>query len=261
MTDVGSAAQVGIFIEEFRRAVEGRFQVIDSLLDGPAPSSAMPAPSSPPPGSAPTPGHPTVDEAPTLPTPSSSPSGGLAVVQEPTTGISATILNVLVASPGDTADDREVAEDVIREWNSDHAHDLRVILMPQMWETDTYARMGGAGQDQVNVQIADRAEIVIALFRGRLGQPTSNHPSGAAEEIERGIDRGADVHVYVSKEPLPVDIDLKEHERLRHYVADLRSRGLVGSYKSRRDLRRKLRKVLERDVADFLKRSSAARIA
>jgi hypothetical protein len=165
------------------------------------------------------------------------------------------VLNVLIASPGDTEKERKIAEEVIGEWNSDHAQELKVILMPQMWETDTYARMGGGGQEQVNVQIADRSDIVIGLFRARLGQPTQNYASGAVEEIERAIVRGASVHVYVSKTSLSVDeIDPAELTRLRTYTDDLRSRGLIGSYKSPRDLRRKLRKTLEHDVAYFLKR-------
>ncbi|MFF5978620.1 hypothetical protein ACFY78_07140 [Streptomyces olindensis] len=254
MTDVGAAHQVNDFLDGFRSSVSSRVQAIDALLNGNPPSAATLSVTLPPLQPAPSPPvGPSAGSSQAGPSPS---SGEHPSIQEGKTGISATVLNVLIASPGDTEKERKIAEEVIREWNSDHAQELRVILMPQMWESDTYARMGGGGQEQVNIQIADRSDIVIGLFRARLGQATQNYPSGAAEEIERAIARDAPVHVYVSKMPLLVDeINPAELARLRTYTDDLRSRGLLGSYKSSRDLRRKLRKALEHDVAYFLKRS------
>lgn len=241
MIDVSAAHSINAFLAGFRHAVSGRYQVIDALLNGTPPTaqtvSAPPVPLPTPPPSSPAPPDP------------------ITHIKDPATGISATIIKVLVASPGDITKERSIVEEVIKEWNSDHAQNLKVILLAQMWEVDTYPRMGGGAQAQVNIQIADRADIVIALFRGRLGQPTRNYPSGTAEEIERAMLRNVPVHIYTSKQ-LPADVDLGELARLRAYLDNIREQGLIGSYRSGRDLRKKVRKALENDIADFLKGQS-----
>ncbi|MFC9950386.1 hypothetical protein ACFVIN_07575 [Streptomyces prasinus] len=43
-------------------------------------------------------------------------------------------LSVLIASPGDTATDRNVAEDAIRSWNSVHTMRRKIHLPPLRWE-------------------------------------------------------------------------------------------------------------------------------
>ena len=47
---------------------------------------------------------------------------------------SATVVRVLIASPGDTGQARLLLRDVLQEWNSLHAEDSSVMLLPVMWE-------------------------------------------------------------------------------------------------------------------------------
>ena len=44
--------------------------------------------------------------------------------------------NVLIASPGDVAEEREIIRQEVFRWNSMHATETKMILLPIGWETD-----------------------------------------------------------------------------------------------------------------------------
>ena len=105
------------------------------------------------------------------------------------------VLRILIASPGDTKEERDAVERGLHGWNAARAERERVILLPARWETDAVPRLGGSGQSVINDQLVDRADI-IALFDFRLGQATEQAVSGTAEEIQRANAAGKPVHVY-----------------------------------------------------------------
>ena len=47
--------------------------------------------------------------------------------------LEARVFNVFIASPGDAAELRQIALDVILQWNDRHANALCVVLLPKMW--------------------------------------------------------------------------------------------------------------------------------
>jgi hypothetical protein len=105
-----------------------------------------------------------------------------------------TTLAVLIASPGDTTQERKAVEEAILGWNSDRTRAAKVHLLPLRWELDATPELGGGtAQEVINRQFADEADIVIGVFYSRLGQPTADAPSGTAEEIQRAVTRGAPV--------------------------------------------------------------------
>ncbi|MEV7700755.1 hypothetical protein ACFWZZ_31170 [[Kitasatospora] papulosa] len=158
-------------------------------------------------------------------------------------------LSVLIASPGDTADERDTVEDVIRSWNSDHTRQRKVHLLPLRWELGAVPLVGSKdAQEVINDQFADAADIVIAIFKNRLGQATKRAASGTAEEILRARERGAKVHVFFSEQPLPRDFDLDQLAALKAFRTELREHGLTGSYASPDDLKARVRTCLEHDV-------------
>lgn len=164
----------------------------------------------------------------------------------------ARVLAVLIASPGDTADARDVVERTIMSWNRDRARGERVVLLAVRWEVDAVPELGGDGQSVINRQLVDDCDVVVALFYARLGAPTSRASSGTVEEIERARRRGLPVHVYFSEMPLPRGVDPHELNRLNEYRNDLQSQGLLGSYASLDDLSAKVRSALEHDVRQIV---------
>ena len=54
----------------------------------------------------------------------------------------AVVYNVMIASPGDVATERQIARDVIAEWNAVHSSTRRLVLRPVGWETHATPTMG-----------------------------------------------------------------------------------------------------------------------
>jgi hypothetical protein len=175
--------------------------------------------------------------------------GDAAPAADAPAGFEARVLTVLIASPGDTADARDVVEQTILSWNRDRSHTERVVLLPIRWETDAVPEMGADGQSIINRQLVDRADIVVALFHTRVGAPTPRAESGTAEEIDRAVERGAPVHVYFAETAYPYGVDPDELKRLQAFRQTIQDRGLLGRYVSAEDLAAKVRTALEHDVA------------
>lgn len=158
------------------------------------------------------------------------------------------VLRVLIASPGDTTEERDAVERSLHGWNASRAEREQVLLLPARWETDAVPRLGGSGQSVINEQLVDRADIIIALFDSRLGQATEEAVSGTAEEIKRAHEAGKPVHVYFSEEPLPRNVDEKQLTALRRFQASLESQGLLGRYANPEDLGFQVRNAVEHDL-------------
>jgi hypothetical protein len=63
------------------------------------------------------------------------------------------VLKVLIASPGDTAEERDAVERSLHGWNASRAEREQVILLPRRWESDAVPRLGGGGQ---SITVAQR---------------------------------------------------------------------------------------------------------
>lgn len=160
----------------------------------------------------------------------------------------AQVLRVLIASPGDTRDERDAVERALHDWNATRAAREQVVLLPRRWETNAVPVLGGSGQVAINQQLLETADIVIALFDSRLGQATEDAVSGTAEEIQRADAAGKQVHVYFSEEALPRDVDAEQLTALRNFKESLQSKGLLGSYTDPSDLAGQVRNAIEHDL-------------
>lgn len=164
----------------------------------------------------------------------------------------ATVLKMFIASPGDTADAREAVVDALHSWNGARGERERVVLLPRRWESDSVPQMGADPQSLINTQLVDDADIVIALFDSRLGRATPRSVSGTAEEIERAAEAGKPVHVWISDEPLPRDVDTEQLLALRAFIADLEPRGLLGRYANPTDLAYQVRNAIDSDIRQLV---------
>lgn len=158
------------------------------------------------------------------------------------------VLRVLIASPGDTRDERDAVERALHDWNATRAAREEVVLLPRRWETNAIPVLGGSGQGAINKQLLENADVVIALFDSRLGEATKDAVSGTAEEIERADAAGKQVHVYFSEERLPRDVDAAQLVALREFKKALESKGLLGSYADPADLAGQVRNAIEHDL-------------
>ena len=121
----------------------------------------------------------------------------------------ANVINVMIASPSDASQERQIARDVIAEWNTIHAKDKRTVLMPIGWETHSVPDTGDRPQAIINGQLLKDADLLIAMFWTRIGSPTGAARSGTVEEIEEHIRAGKSAMIYFSSAPvLPDSIDM-----------------------------------------------------
>jgi hypothetical protein len=54
----------------------------------------------------------------------------------------AKVLRVLIASPGDVDEERNVIPEIINDWNAMNSVISKVVLMPVKWETHSAPLMG-----------------------------------------------------------------------------------------------------------------------
>jgi hypothetical protein len=150
---------------------------------------------------------------------------------------SSLVYDVLIASPTDVADGRQVLSDVIRDWNSANFGNRGIMLRELRWELDSVPGEGPA-QWNINKQLVDGADILLGLFWTRLGSPTRSGLSGTVEEITRSRARGKQVLLYFSEAPIPWRHDAEQLRLLREYRESLKDELYYWPFSALEELRR-----------------------
>jgi len=163
--------------------------------------------------------------------------------------------NVMISSPSDVTAERDAFSRAVGKWNVLHSKSKDLVLLPIGWDTHSYPVTGKPPQQAINEQVVEQADILVAVFRNRLGTPTEEHPSGTVEEIEEMLKAERPVLVYFSQEDVPRDsIGDEQLQKLREYRDDFRSRrlGLYGEFESAEKFEEKLYNDLVHLVNDNL---------
>lgn len=169
----------------------------------------------------------------------------------------ARVLQVLIASPGDVAAERDLMAQVIHEWNAVYARERNVVLMPLRWETDTYPVYGTPPQTAIDEQIVTHADLAVGIFWTRLGTRTEVAESGTVEEIDRIGEENKPVLLYFSRVPVdPEALDLKQYGRLSAFKKRVYPRGLVESYTSLEEFKDKVSRQLAAAVRDVIEQTT-----
>jgi hypothetical protein len=156
--------------------------------------------------------------------------------------------DILIASPSDTAAERDVISECIRDWNSVHAHD-GIHCRDVRWELDSVPALGERSQAIVNKQLVDHADILIGVFKARLGTTTGVSQSGTVEEIERCDKAGTPVMLYFSTGAIPHDHDPQQLQLVKDYQRQIMERSIYGQFSDLVDLRRKVNRHLGATMA------------
>jgi len=170
----------------------------------------------------------------------------------------ARVLQILIASPGDVGDERQIMANVIFEWNYVNSRDRSIVLLPLRWETNAFPELGIGPQDAINQQVVDYCDMAVGVFWTRLGTPTEVAASGTAEEITRVADAGKPVMLYFSREKVDLEtIDLQEYDRLKNFKETLRSKALIEDYQTHIDFREKFSRQLAMRISDIIAKDSS----
>lgn len=165
----------------------------------------------------------------------------------------ATMLNIMISHPSDVKDEVQCAKNVIQRWNSSHATSRQIVLVPKHWEDDTYSSFGDSGQDIINKQLIDESDIVIAIFRHKLGTPTKHYDSGTVEEIFEALKLKKQVFVFFLSNH--IDSSTQREPRLVQFQNEIAQNCLYAEYIECNDFETKLYSNIEKYInKKFLKK-------
>ena len=169
----------------------------------------------------------------------------------------ARVLQILVASPGDVQEEREILSQVIYEWNYTNSRERSIVLLPIRWETHASPEMSSSPQAVINKQIVDNCDMAVAVFWTRLGTPTDEAESGTAEEIARMGKAGKPVMLYFSDAEVRLrSVNLAEYQRLVEFQEQTYPKGLIESYNSLEEFRDKFRRQLAIQIRNIISTDS-----
>ena len=170
----------------------------------------------------------------------------------------ATVYRVLIASPGDVLQERDVVERAIINWDDEHARDRGVVFLPVRWER-TSPRGGISGQEAINEDLVDTSDVLIGVFWSRIGEKTASDDSGSIEEIRRFARSGKPYGLFFNNAPIPMHHDPEQFKSLRAFKSEVHSfdselRGLTQDFASDDELLR----FVGRFLTDTLRRLQAS---
>lgn len=158
----------------------------------------------------------------------------------------ATVVRVLIASPSDVIEEREIATATVQHWNDINSLETEIVLLPMKWETHSSPEYRIRPQQAINEQVIDHCDMAIGIFWTRIGSSTGSSLSGTIEEIERVADAGKPVMLYFSKADAPLEkIDIDQLKSLREFELRTRNTALIEYYTNKVDFRDKLYRQLD----------------
>lgn len=162
----------------------------------------------------------------------------------------ATVLSVMIASPSDVTEERNLIRDIIHEWNDLNSKSTECVLLPVGWETHSAPDLNGRAQESINKSV-EHCDLLVGVFWTRLGTPTGDFESGTVEEIKRHISGGKPAMVYFSTAPVaPQSLDPKQYEALKEFKNWCYGQGLVDTYDHISDFSDKFRRHIQMKVRD-----------
>ncbi|WP_299891883.1 hypothetical protein [uncultured Ruegeria sp.] len=163
----------------------------------------------------------------------------------------ATVLSVMIASPGDVTEERNLIRDVIHEWNDINSKATQCVLLPVGWETHSAPDLAGRAQDIINKDVLEHCDFLVGVFWTRLGTPTGDFESGTVEEIKRHVSGSKPAMVYFSTAPVaPESLEPEQYQALKTFKDWCFGQGLVETYDNISDFSDKFRRHIQMKVRD-----------
>lgn len=174
------------------------------------------------------------------------------------------ILRIVLSSPGDVAEEREVMVSVIDELNRGIARDRHLHLELIRWETEAYPDLHAEGpQGVIDAALEiQRSDILLGIFWKRFGTPTKAASSGTEHEIRAALaccEKSGRPRVMIyfkeAERPLRTAEEHEQYARVLRFREEFSSRGLYWTFQEPHDFERLARQHLTQQI---LKRFAAA---
>lgn len=162
---------------------------------------------------------------------------------------------VVLASPGDLPEERELVVKVINEINKVARYD-NIELELRRWEDDAFPALHKDGpqaiiDEALNIKESD---VFIGLFHMRFGTPTHKSSSGTEHEIKQAIDSwekngSPEVKIYFKKPMVNIDDisdeDYEQYKKIKSFKKAYREKGLYCQFENNEDFEKEIKKHLE----------------
>ncbi|MCD8445678.1 hypothetical protein [Tenacibaculum finnmarkense] len=166
-----------------------------------------------------------------------------------------TVYRILIASPSDVDEEREVVSRIIQDWNDLNSFNKKIVLLPVRWETHSSPTFGVRPQEAINKQLVDDCDLLVGFFWTKIGTPTGEEIGGTVEEIKRVSKAGKPVMLYFSKRGKdPSLIDLEQLQSLNKFKSEVYKTALVENFNSIVEFRDKLSRQLEMKIRELQER-------
>jgi hypothetical protein len=175
------------------------------------------------------------------------------------------IFKAFIASPSDTARERELCSKVFEEINAGLGGIYNFRIEPLKWEKDVRPTINGKdGQSNIFDQIGDSFEVFIGIMNKKFGTPTSRAGSGTEEEFNEAYKRYSEkgdleIIFYFNDEPPKSmsEINASELLKIEEFRKKLQPLGIYGIYKGISEFEENLRKHLTKFfIEEFKKKES-----
>ena len=70
----------------------------------------------------------------------------------------------MLASPSDVNEERQVAREIILDWNNINSASRSIVLLPIGWEYNSVPTMGDRPQEIINRQVLKNADLLVGIF-------------------------------------------------------------------------------------------------
>lgn len=166
---------------------------------------------------------------------------------------------IFLASPGDTLEERQIAEEVVAEINRTIGSRDEFHLDLLKWEYNTYPSIGEDGQDVISKQIGSDYQIFIGIMWKKFGTPTKRAGSGTEEEFELAYKRYSqknDIQImfYFNGSSIPQDSNLDDFQKVLLFKKKIEGLGAYHfTYQNAKGFEKLLREHLTCYIKDILK--------
>ncbi len=165
----------------------------------------------------------------------------------------AKVYKIFIASPGDLEIERQIAREVIHEWNYLHSESNSIVLIPVGYETHSWPDSGSHPQAIITKQSLVDCDLLLALFWAKVGTATPNAESGTIEEYQTHIQAGKPAMVYFSNKQIPPDsIDSNQLERLRAFKQSISSKCKYEAFNTEEEFSSKLKANLVQRINSII---------
>lgn len=153
----------------------------------------------------------------------------------------ANCFNVMIVSPSDVQEERNIIKENLYRWNELNSHHRKIIFSVLGYDINAHPDSGKHPQEILNHQLLEQADLIIAIFWTKLGSPTTEYSSGSVEEISKHIQQGKQALIYFSNKSVDLrNLDSEQYKRLQEYKNSIQKSAFYKEFSTDEEFKRML---------------------